>query len=87
MDRRTLLAITLILIVLILPSLLFQRPAPVERPLDSVGPGAPPPGDFAREELNRPQPAVVPAPALVPEPPAGETPPCIASRFLPGEPG
>ena len=76
MDRRTLLAITLILIVLILPSLLFQRSAPVvpvERPLDSVGPGAPPRGDFAREELNRPQPAVVSAPALVPEPPEEET--------------
>jgi len=71
MDRRTLLAITLILIVLILPSLIFQRPAPVERPLDSLG--APPRGDFPREELNRPQRAVVPAPALVPEPPAGET--------------
>ena len=74
MDRRTLLAITLILIVLILPSLLFQAPAPVvpaERPLDSLG--APPMGDFAREERNMRQPAVVPAPALVPAPPEEET--------------
>lgn len=73
MDRRTLLAITLILIVLILPSLLFQRPAPVERPLDSVGPGAPPMGDFPREERNLLQPMVGPGPALVAEPPAEET--------------
>lgn len=75
MDHRTLLAITLILIVLILPSLIFQPPAPVpgESPRDSLGVGAPPPGDFAREELNRPQPAVIPAPALVPEPLAQET--------------
>ncbi len=74
MDHRTLLAITLILIVLILPSLIFKPPAPVvpaERPPDSLR--APPMGDFAREELNRPQPAVVPRPALVAEPPEEET--------------
>lgn len=74
MDQRTLLAITLILIVLILPSLIFQPPAPVvpaERPPDSLG--LPPVGDFAREERNMPRPAEVPAPALVLEPPAEET--------------
>ncbi len=73
MDRRTLLAITLILIVLILPSLISQPPAPVgptERTPDS--PGVTPMGDVPREELNTPQ-AVVPAPALFPEPPAEET--------------
>ena len=76
MDSRTLLAITLILIVLILPSLIFQPPAPVvpaERPPDSLGVRAPPVGDFSRDERNRLLPAVVPAPALVPEPPAEET--------------
>ncbi len=73
MDRRTLLAITLILIVLILPSLISQPPAPVgptERTPDS--PGVTPMGDVPREELNTPQ-AVVPAPALFPEQPAEET--------------
>ena len=74
MDSRILLAITLILVVLVLPSLIFQPPAPVmpaEHQSDSLR--VPAMGDFAREERNRPQPAVVSAPALVPESPEEET--------------